>query len=110
MDQYINATHLLDNIDKAINRTMARGSAKYEYDELTRATLGVLKQMVRMEVKQGEVRPVVHAHWVERYGWWHCSECFTRSYDRENGQWFNGKKPMLCPYCGALMDEPDQED
>lgn len=106
MDQYINATHLLDNIDKAINRTMARGSAKYEYDELTRATLGVLKQMVQMEVKQGEVRPVVHAHWIKQFTDWsgnsyaRCSKCNII---------FVGEEKFCCN-CGALMDEPDQED
>lgn len=48
-----------------------------------------------------DVKPVVHAHWIERNnksyldGLFECSNCSE----------FNGWRATYCPDCGAVMDE-----
>ena len=57
-------------------------------------------------VPAGDVRPVVHGHWIETYGdSWTCSECGVDSYVDED--WHNADdkayKMYFCHYCGAKM-------
>lgn len=99
MDKYINATNLIKNIDAALAKSPPRGNGKSTGDVVIRAALGVTKQMVQDELKTGEVRPVVHAHWIKNAWGSHCSIC-----DYCDSEWTNFK---FCPFCGATMDEPE---
>lgn len=102
MDQYINATRLMTSIDTALARPLSRGNAKSTQDLVSRVTLGVVKQMVQEELKTGDFKPVVHAHWIKRYEDWddnkyyECSNCHMVFIGTEN----------FCCDCGATMDKP----
>lgn len=106
MDQYINATHLMASIDAALARPLPRGNAKSMQDLVSRITLSVVKQMVQEELKTGEFRPVVHAHWIEHwedFGESLYSEC-SHCHDTTNTDYGN-----FCNMCGAIMDEPREK-
>lgn len=102
MDKYINATNLIKNIDAILAKNPPRGNGKSTGDVVVRAALGVTKQMVQDELKVGEVRPVVHAHWIEHF------EDFGESFFVECSACHSSKnvdESKFCPDCGAVMDE-----
>ena len=111
VDQYINATHVIDKIDAALAKLPPRCNAKSIQDLAVRVTLGTTKQLIQKELQVGEFRPVVHAHWVFKYGNYSCSECGNHSIDRAEGSWrWDGEDDIaFCPFCGATMDEPDED-
>ena len=50
-----------------------------------------------------EAKPVVHAHWLKRdidHTWNRCSACGDNSHYPSS----------YCPYCGAQMDEEENDD
>lgn len=102
MDKYINATNLMKNIDTALAKTPSRGNGKSTGDIVIWVALGVTKQMVQDELKVGEVRPVVHAHWIEHeadFGeplYCECSSCHDST---------GIDCTRFCGACGAIMDE-----
>lgn len=112
MDRYINATNLIKNIDVILAKNPPRGNGKSTGDVVVRAALGVTKQMVQDELKVGEVRPVVHAHWVRIDGSHKCSKCGSNCIEKDD-EWIDvqfGCDPVLfCPRCGAVMDEPTED-
>lgn len=103
MDKYINATNLIKNIDTALAKTPPRGNDKSTGDVVVWVALSVTKQMVQDELKVGEVRPVVHAHWIEHeadFGeslYCECSNCHDST---------GIDCTRFCGACGAIMDEP----
>ena len=102
MDKYIYATNLIKNIDAILAKNPPRGNGKSTGDVVVRAALGVTKQMVQDELKVGEVRPVVHAHWIEHeadFGeslYCECSNCHDST---------GIDCTRFCGACGAIMDE-----
>lgn len=102
MDKYINATNLIKNIDAALAKTPPRGNGKSTGDVVIRAALGVTKQIVQDELKTGEFRPVVHAHWIRHetdFGeslYCECSSCHDST---------GIDCTRFCGTCGAIMDE-----
>lgn len=102
MDKYVNATNLMKNIDTALAKTPPRGNGKFTGAILIWVALGVTKQMVQDELKVGEVRPVVHAHWIEHeadFGeslYCECSSCHDST---------GIDCSRFCGACGAIMDE-----
>lgn len=111
MDQYINATHLLDKIDTALTKLPPRGNCKSTQELTVRVTLYATKQLIQKELQVGEFKPVIHAHWVFKYGQYYCSKCGNHSVDRAEDSWrWDGESHItFCPFCGATMDEPDED-
>lgn len=103
MDKYINATNLIKNIDTALAKTPPRRNGKSTGDVVVWVALSVTKQMVQDELKVGEVRPVVHAHWIDHeadFGeslYCECSSCHDST---------GIDCSRFCGACGAIMDEP----
>ena len=105
MEQYINATRILNNIDAALKVVPPRANGKSERFLTNFVTLGVVKNMIQDEIQHREFRPVVHAHWIDDYGNSACSECGCICIEVDENYWRNDRKVMFCPYCGAIMDE-----
>lgn len=62
-----------------------------------------------MKFEQGEIAPVVHAHWIRKGGWSTSMECSNCGLIYEGKQDFTGttyySASGFCPKCGAKMDE-----
>nr|DAV37763.1 MAG TPA: Transcription initiation factor IIE, alpha FINGER, Transcription [Bacteriophage sp.] len=110
MDKYINATHLDSVLDDVLEIIELDKSASSFQKTCCKMSVEYAKEILKREIAAGgEFRPVTHAHWVSKYGNYVCSNCDTRSYDKEDGESFNLKEVIFCPYCGAIMDEPEVE-
>ena len=57
-----------------------------------------------------EAKPVVHAHFVGANGT-RCSHCGRSYMDvADADSWESGDYPDYCPYCGAQMDEKENDN
>lgn len=106
MAKYINADELLQELD----------SYKFE-GNLTDTVILAVKAFVSA-LPVANVRPVVHAHWINT-GYenstgniYRCSYC-EKIYNPEKKaveQTRQSEKPQFCPACGAIMDENKTEE
>lgn len=111
MDKFVNATRLIGVLDEALDKNrLARQDPNLFQHFFVNSCMEYSKQLLENEIAAGgEFRRVVHAHWIDVGGNSICSECRCRSIEDEEGWFCNEKSPMFCPYCGAIMDEPEAE-
>ena len=71
-------------------------------DLLESVNVGAVLQALQHGLYNGEVAPVVHAHWIycESDDAWECSHCKMHSF-----QFVLFVRDGYCPACGAKMDE-----
>ena len=48
-----------------------------------------------------DVKPAIHAHWIEKNDWIACSNC---NYEILDDYYEKRYKYIACPYCGAKME------
>ena len=108
MDKYINATQLINVLDNILTDLKAEGNTKSFEDMCRYVVIRTTKRLLEEKTAaSSEFRPVIHSHWID-YGSCVCANCGSRSIDAEEGTWCNDNDPIFCPYCGAIMDEPEE--
>ena len=108
MDKYINATQLINVLDNILTDLKAEGNTKSFEDMCRYVVIRTIKRLLEEKTAaSSEFRPVIHSHWID-HGSCVCANCGSRSIDAEEGAWCNDNDPIFCPYCGAIMDEPEE--
>ena len=78
---------------------------------------GELDQEPYNNAQTVDAEPVKHGHWIESDVGLMCSECnhytettYYEPFNNEFGRGWALKRPYYCGYCGAKMDEVEEDE